>query len=318
MRKNISLPGKVSKENDGIKVSFERLLHHPIEKVWDAITNPEQMKHWFTDVDMELRPGATITIKFRDEAQSLTYGEVVRVEYPNLFVWTWEGELAEWQLSKIDDQTTLLKFDYSKMTDEYAVQAPAGFHQLLDRLSERLDGSDDLYAFGAEGETEGKLVTTTLYHSEVFRSLPELSDMKPIVKEKFLNVPPDRVWKAITDKEEMKAWYFNLDDFQPIAGFRFSFPGQGHKGEAYIHHCQVIQSIPNEILQYSWSYENHEGFSIVTFWLKAENGGTRLILSHHGLESFPANNPDFARDSFNGGWTMLITELLPKHLGLEE
>lgn len=31
--------GQVHKEADGFKVAFERVFQHPIEQVWDAITN---------------------------------------------------------------------------------------------------------------------------------------------------------------------------------------------------------------------------------------------------------------------------------------
>jgi hypothetical protein len=44
--------------------------------------------------------------------------------------------------------------------------------------------------------------------------------------------------------------------------------------------------------------------------LFAEGDKTRLKLTHEGLETFPANNPDFAKQSFSDGWTMLIGTLL--------
>jgi len=33
---------------------------------------------------------------------------------------------------------------------------------------------------------------------------------------------------------------------------------------------------------------------------------TKLKLTHEGLETFPTNNKDFARSSFEGGWTHII------------
>jgi hypothetical protein len=39
--------------------------------------------------------------------------------------------------------------------------------------------------------------------------------------------------------------------------------------------------------------------------LFAEGAQTRLRLTHEGLESFPAANPDFAKSSFMEGWTYL-------------
>ena len=113
----------------------------------------------------------------------------------------------------------------------------------------------------------------------------------------------------------MKQWYFDVDDFRPEPGFVFKFKGQGHKGEQYIHRCEVTEIIPRQKLQYSWEYEGHPGFSLVTFELMKQGPEETLVkVTHQGIETFPKDNADFAKQSFNGGWTELITVLLPKHV----
>lgn len=134
----------------------------------------------------------------------------------------------------------------------------------------------------------------------------------PVIIEKLINAPVKRVWQAITDKDQMKQWYFDLSDFKPEVGFEFRFPGQGHKGEQYMHVCKITEVVPLKKLQYSWQYVGLEGYSVVTFELFEEADKTRVKLTHTGLETFPKDNTDFARDSFNAGWTELITVLLPK------
>ena len=129
---------------------------------------------------------------------------------------------------------------------------------------------------------------------------------KPIVKEVLIKAPPAKVWKAITDKEDMKQWYFTIEEFRPEVGFEFEFSGKGQKGESYLHLCRITEVIPLKKLQYTWRYEGYEGSSVVTFELFDQEGHTRLRLTHEGLETFPANNPDFGKESFNGGWTYLI------------
>ena len=76
----------------------------------------------------------------------------------------------------------------------------------------------------------------------------------PIVIERTLAATTAKVWKALTDREQMKAWYFNLDAFEPVVGFEFSFPGQGHKGEKYMHLCRITEVIPERKLVYSCAY----------------------------------------------------------------
>ncbi|RYD58582.1 MAG: SRPBCC domain-containing protein [Sphingobacteriales bacterium] len=137
---------------------------------------------------------------------------------------------------------------------------------------------------------------------------------EPFVIERTLNAPVARVWKAITDKAQMKEWYFDVSGFKPEVGYEFEFSGTGQEGENYKHICKVLEAIPNEKLSYSWSYEGYEGYSVLTFELFEEGNKTRLKVTHDGLESFPQDNPSFARGSFAGGWNALIGELLPAYV----
>lgn len=129
---------------------------------------------------------------------------------------------------------------------------------------------------------------------------------EPFVIERTFNAPVEKVWKAITDKNDMKQWYFDLTEFKPEVGFEFQFTGQGSKGENYMHLCKITEVVKHKKLSYSWRYENYEGSSLLTFELFSEGNKTRLKLTHAGLETFPQNNADFAKESFAQGWTELI------------
>jgi len=140
------------------------------------------------------------------------------------------------------------------------------------------------------------------------------NDDANVVVERVLNHPVEKVWKAITNKTQLKQWYFDLDDFKPEVGFRFSFPGQGHKGAQYTHLCTITEVVPLQKLQYSWQYEGHPGYSVVTFELTEIGNKTKLKLTHQGLETFPQDNADFAWKSFRGGWNEIIGKMLPDFL----
>jgi uncharacterized protein YndB with AHSA1/START domain len=132
---------------------------------------------------------------------------------------------------------------------------------------------------------------------------------EPFVIERVYNAPVDRVWKAITDKAQMKEWYFDISDFKAEPGFEFQFTG-GPDDRTYVHLCKIKEVVPGRKLSYSWRYEGYEGDSLVTFELFAEGSGTRVKLTHEGLETFPQNNPDFARNNFEMGWHEIIGSLL--------
>ena len=61
---------------------------------------------------------------------------------------------------------------------------------------------------------------------------------EPVVIERIFSAPVEKVWKAITYKNEMKQWYFDLADFKPEKGFEFSFKG-GSDDKVYVHLCKV-------------------------------------------------------------------------------
>ena len=133
----------------------------------------------------------------------------------------------------------------------------------------------------------------------------------PIIIEKTLNAGRARVWRAITNKDDMKQWYFDLPDFKPEAGFEFEFHGGKEDGIQYLHRCKITELIPERKLTYSWRYEGYEGMSFVTFELFDEGSSkTKLKLTHAGLDTFPKSNADFDKKNFAAGWTEIVGKLL--------
>ena len=61
----------------------------------------------------------------------------------------------------------------------------------------------------------------------------------------------EQVWKAITDKEQMQRWYFELAEFKPELGFQFQFTGGPSPDRQYLHLCEITEVIPNKELIYS-------------------------------------------------------------------
>jgi uncharacterized protein YndB with AHSA1/START domain len=128
---------------------------------------------------------------------------------------------------------------------------------------------------------------------------------EPLIIERIYNAPAERVWKALTNLDQVRKWYFDLAEFKAEPGFEFEFEG-GNEDRVYLHKCRITEVIPNKKLQYSWCYDGYEGNSFVTFGLFPEGDKTRLRLTHEGLETFPMNNPDFAKKNFEQGWTQII------------
>lgn len=139
-------------------------------------------------------------------------------------------------------------------------------------------------------------------------------DDQPVIVEQIFNKPASKVWNAITDKDEMRHWYFDLKEFNPENGFEFSFLAGPDEDNQYLHICKIKEVIPERRISYSWRYDGYEGMSVVTFELIPEGEKTRLKLSHTELETFPESNPDFAKENFIAGWKEIIGTNLWKYL----
>ena len=134
----------------------------------------------------------------------------------------------------------------------------------------------------------------------------------PVVKEVTYNAPVSKVWNALTDKKEMKEWYFDLEEFKPEAGFEFSFYA-GDEAKKFLHECKITDVVPGKRIAYTWRYPGYEGMSLVRFELFPEGNKTKLVLTHEGLETFP-QNPDFKKENFINGWDDILNRSLKNYL----
>jgi uncharacterized protein YndB with AHSA1/START domain len=130
----------------------------------------------------------------------------------------------------------------------------------------------------------------------------------PLIIERTYNASPSKVWKAITNTDDLKKWYFDIAEFKAEIGFEFQFEG-GDEKNTYVHLCKVTEVIHERKLTYTWTYQGFKGTSYVTFELFEEGSKTRVKLTHQGLENFP-NEPQFARKNFEAGWADIIGRLL--------
>lgn len=132
---------------------------------------------------------------------------------------------------------------------------------------------------------------------------------KIVVIERIYEATIEKVWEALTNKDQMKQWYFDVSDFKAEVGFEFQFSAE-NEGKIYLHKCKVVEAKPITKIAYTWSYEGYEGQSLVTFELFSEDENkTRLKLTHSGTDSF-LSHPDFEKADFNEGWESILGQSL--------
>jgi uncharacterized protein YndB with AHSA1/START domain len=131
--------GKLDVRDDGKYVlRFERQLSHPPEKVWRALTEPDQLRRWFpVDIEGERRVGAKLRFVFREDApraadmpELLEHdardldGEFTEFDPPRLLAYTWGDEFLRWELEPTADGCRLA---FSHTFDERSgIPHPAG------------------------------------------------------------------------------------------------------------------------------------------------------------------------------------------------
>lgn len=169
--------GKLTKEQDGYQVIFERHYAHDVMTVWNAITNPEKLASWFMKVEMKLEVGARMIIHFGDEENTKTYGTITAAKPGKLFEYIWENEDAEdeitrWELFPEGTSACRLVLTHTRIDKTYADRVPAGWHIMLDRLEEILNGR--LEPFPSSTDAPGEIEIKSLYKEFVNKTFKQL------------------------------------------------------------------------------------------------------------------------------------------------
>jgi uncharacterized protein YndB with AHSA1/START domain len=134
-----------------------------------------------------------------------------------------------------------------------------------------------------------------------------------VIIEQTFNAPIASVWRAFTNEDEMRKWYFNVQNFKLEVGNKFHFFA-GSSEKQYLHLCVITEIIPEKKLAYTWKYDGFAGSSLLTIKLVEQGHKTYLKLTHTDLETFAENGKDFAIISFNEGWNHIINIGLKKYL----
>ncbi|AYL96267.1 SRPBCC family protein [Mucilaginibacter celer] len=142
---------------------------------------------------------------------------------------------------------------------------------------------------------------------------------QPLIIKRLFDVPVTRLWKAFTDNESMKNWYFDIPGFKPKAGAEFSFPGH-IDGRDFIHRCKITNVVPLRKIAYDMVFDIDQiqkGLMVkthVSFEFEPAEDKTWLTLIHEGLENFPEGLKWFAFDDFVKGWSQLFDDKLSGYL----
>ena len=134
---------------------------------------------------------------------------------------------------------------------------------------------------------------------------------EPIVHTVVLPASSFEVWQALTEVSHLRVWLFDtILTFRPEVDFETSFAVS--TGERDFEHLWRVEEVAlYQRLAIGWRYGGFPGDSLVLFELDDDPDGTRLTLTHTVREDFPADVPEFERESGAEGWRLLLDQRLP-------
>lgn len=311
----MSLPfANILKEKDGYKICFEIPLKFSIELIWKALTEANELKLWFANADIDLKKGGKISLYLKKGQKYESVIKIVQLIPNKLFEWNWDDDPVQWKLIKINENETTLQLVYSKIHVNYLVDIASRFHYILELLVKKLEGNKTINSF-EDPDADIQLIPLKVHYNQLlYSNYPEAVSHEPLSIQQEFNVPLTELWNALTQIDKIRHWYFPLNEFRPEKGFAFSFYGEGSNGSKYLHKCVVTRVEDLHCLQYNWVYEGIKGYTLLNFNLTGDDMKSALKLTHFGLESFPQNNNDLKKESFEEGWAYIINTSLKGYL----
>jgi uncharacterized protein YndB with AHSA1/START domain len=133
-------PVEVQKDGDTWTLALVRVLRHPPEKVWEALTEPTQLQEWAPfDADQTLGvTGASANLTIFGTPH-VTQTVVTRADPPKTLEYNWAGGPIRWELEPVAEGT-LLKL-WASIDRRYIAMGAAGWHICLDVLAMLLGGT---------------------------------------------------------------------------------------------------------------------------------------------------------------------------------
>ncbi len=268
-------------------MSFKKTYtpHSDAATVFAALTEPARLTIWFAEhADVEPRVGGRYRFwgrhtlwagAERDADQVLTVFEPDRAL---AYRWTWNGfpTQVSMELTPADGQVEI------GLTQSF----DPGFEY------ERKDCLVDSYW--------DVLAENLAHYLRTGRAslLPDFAAQERDIHMSIeIDAPPEKVFQALTDPEQLDRWMSTAAAIEPDTGGAYSYGWESGEGPT-----RIVELIPNRLLVHDWTHPG-EHLTQVRWELVPVGKGTRVELTHSAFESEHQNL------SHRLGWNALLFSL---------
>ncbi|MFD7507478.1 SRPBCC family protein [Streptomyces sp. NPDC059850] len=271
---------------------LERRIAHSPEKVWQALTDPAELAHWFpSEVQVDLRAGGRMGFVFPGREAPDMEGVITELDPPHVFAFTWGEDQLRWEL-RPDGEGCLLTLTHTFGDRFGAASFASGWHACITALAALLDGEKAAPGDMAElhesyveafGLAEGAVETT------------EDGGWR-LRFERQLVRPAETVWQALAGKTGAPP----LIAGDPVPyGFRTDAVEAG----------PITEAEAPRTLAYTWKREGRPAGQVHWHLTEGTGHGARLILTQTGPPNTEADRTA-ALTSWRHHITLLAAKLL--------
>lgn len=134
--------GEVLRDGETVGLRFERHLSHPVERVWRAITDSDQLRHWMpVDIVGERIAGSSVAATFWPDVvakyqilEPTMTGKILTWDPPHKFSWMWDRDTLTFELHPSESGTRVVFTTWVVDTTAGVDKTAAGYHVCLDQL----------------------------------------------------------------------------------------------------------------------------------------------------------------------------------------
>lgn len=287
-------------------MAFERsiLIEAPRQRIWEALTEPEQIMQWFTpNLSMV---GAQMQ-RAEDDRLVVQLGPM-SVDFALL-----ESVVEPQQLTvrTLPDRVVTAAYTLQEQNQGTNVSVTvSGFESLAgearqERLEMSCAGWEKVLANLNAFVTEAELPFPQAFVGPLFGYWRETSKALAAERSIWIDAPRERVWRAVTEPEQITTWFSPATPWELSAlevGGQYSVPNPDPDTEMYVEIIELLDP-PYQI---ATRIVAEAGSAVVkgrTYTLEEENGGTRLTVTLSGYETVPeeARWSSMEQDTFGFG-----------------